>query len=705
MVDTGLMTVPEFVGDARGAEPAFLARVRLRAERRVLWMRSLWASGLMGPEQGLAITHGEVDHILTGPEKIAEAEAAFYENETLPQRLGEQIREADLQFGDDEAWGRLREAFDLSVAEIDLLSLCVAAQIDPMLRRVYGYLHDDANFSYATPLLAAQLFDSPAGPIFAPESNLVRWSLAQPLDNGGNGWAINAPWTADQFVVNWVTRSRAVDPALAQFIELLTADDLRSKSCLYPAQLAEMQTFVGALQKSGPVDASLVVGERQTPIRIELTGAQGAGKQTLAAQFCAARGGKLLAVDASLLAGDDDAAAATSRALRAARTARLEGATLYWRNVEGVNPKVWRALSGDVDLMLFGASAPLPQVPHELSARKVIGLPRLSRNARVALWETLTRASAPEVIAEWRLTPAEIVSLARVAPAGEQAVVEACRQMLYQAPGELFTSLVCPYTWDDIVLAPAVRRHLEEFTEQARLRTAVYEEWGFERLCPMGRGITALFAGASGTGKTMAAQVVARALGLQLYRVDLAGVMNKYIGETEKRLKLVFETCERADALLFFDEADALFGQRTEVKDAHDRFANIEIDYLLQRMEQFDGVAVLATNRKDDLDKAFLRRLRFIVDFLPPGPLERLAIWRRALVERAPGGEELLEEIDWEFLADKLNMTGADIKAAALGAAFLARAEGSRIGMRHVLAAARREMTKHGVMLRQGDLE
>jgi SpoVK/Ycf46/Vps4 family AAA+-type ATPase len=141
------------------------------------------------------------------------------------------------------------------------------------------------------------------------------------------------------------------------------------------------------------------------------------------------------------------------------------------------------------------------------------------------------------------------------------------------------------------------------------------------------------------------------------------------------------------------------------VKDAHDRFANIEIDYLLQRMEQFDGLAILATNRKNDIDKAFLRRLRFIVDFLEPGPAERLALWHHALLERAPGGQPLLDEIDWELLANKLTMTGADIKAAALAAAFLARTEGCRIGMRQILDAARREMTKHGVVLRHGDLE
>jgi SpoVK/Ycf46/Vps4 family AAA+-type ATPase len=185
--------------------------------------------------------------------------------------------------------------------------------------------------------------------------------------------------------------------------------------------------------------------------------------------------------------------------------------------------------------------------------------------------------------------------------------------------------------------------------------------------------------------------------------VDLSGVVNKYIGETEKRLKQVFDACERANVLLFFDEADALFGQRTQVKDAHDRFANIEIDYLLQRMEQFEGVAILATNRKGDLDKAFVRRIRFILDFSVPGPAERMALWQRVLLPRSPGGAELLDSIDFNFLAQKLSMTGAEITAAALCAAFLARGEGTRISMRHVLHAARREMSKNGVVMRMGD--
>jgi len=304
------------------------------------------------------------------------------------------------------------------------------------------------------------------------------------------------------------------------------------------------------------------------------------------------------------------------------------------------------------------------------------------------------------------MLPGEMAAALQTAPAGELALDQACRAFLRHAPGDLLTALPLPYTWNDIVLPTGLQTHLEELEQQVRLRHAVLDEWGFERLTPMGRGLSALFAGPSGTGKTMAAQVMARSLGLEIRRVDLSSVVNKYIGETEKRLKQVFDACERDKVILFFDEADALFGQRTQVKDAHDRFANIEINYLLQRMEQFDGLAILATNRKEDLDRAFLRRLRFIIDFLPPAPAERLRLWRLALPPKTPTGLDLWEPgIPFEKLAAELDLNGAGIKASALRAAFLARQEGSRIATRHIVAAVRREMQKQGQVLRGAELQ
>jgi uridine kinase len=676
-------------------EPVFLTRVRLRAQRRLLWLQKIWSPQLTEGAAGLAITPAEVDQIVMSPEERLADERSFYLGNDEARHLGDQIREIDQKAWPDAAWQQLRDQFDLSPEEIDLLTVAVAADFNPSLRRVYGYLHDDANLCYATQWVASCLFEWQQPNLLGPNSNLVKWRLASPLPEFKNRWAINVPWTADQFVTSWLAFGEPADDAIQTDIEIIHPGDLENKACLYQDQLAAMQSFVRAMRnRTSLPNRSCTV--------IEIVGAAGAGKRVLAAQLCATLGCGLIVADASALANVDTPAAEETIA-RVARLARLHGASIYWNGAEAVNSKVWKAAANLCDLMIFGCETP-PPLSDADAALQVVRLPRLTSSSRLDLWQSLTNEPAPPTITEWTLTPIEIVRAARVATAGPEMVLETCRQMLYQTPGELFVPLVCPYTWDDIVLTSNVRGHLAELEEQARLRRAVYEEWGFDKLVPLGRGITALFAGPSGTGKTMAAQVLARALKLELYRVDLAGVVNKYIGETEKRLKRVFDSCERANVLLFFDEADALFGQRTQVKDAHDRFANIEIDYLLQRMEQFDGLAILATNRKNDIDKAFLRRLRFIVDFLEPGPNERLALWHHALLERTPDGQPLLDEIDWEFLANKLTMTGADIKAAALAAAFRARGEGCRIAMRHVLDAARREMTKHGVVLRAGDL-
>jgi hypothetical protein len=568
----------------------------------------------------------------------------------------------------------------------------VTVEIDPWWRRVCGYLHDDASAAQATLWLAAGLFGWDRDVRLGPDSALVHWQLARPADNDANPWSTTAPWRADPHIVTWLFDGAAADPSLGAAAEPSAALD-----CLYPDVLAAMRQFADSVLEHDPA----------TPVAIELIGPDGSGRQTLAAQLAAASGKNgLFVADGRVLLGPGvPCNLASEHLIRAARSARLSDSILYWRSAEAVEARVWSLLDGAAQITIFGADAPFQANVHSRALRRIFKLPPLSRRQRCALWERLGSDDVPGPVSDWALTPGEIAKAASTAVASRDAVIEVCRAMLHQAPGELFVPLPCPYTWEDIVLTPTLRAHLEELEMQARLRYAVLEDWGFERLLPMGRGLTALFAGPSGTGKTMAAQVLARSLGMDLYRVDLAGVVNKFIGETEKRLKRVFDACERANVLLFFDEADALFGQRMQVTQAHDRFANIEIDYLLQRMEQFDGVAVLATNRKEDLDKAFWRRLRFIVDFLLPGPAERLELWRKSLPLRSPSGEEILGAIDWELLASKLSLTGADIKTAALGAAFLARAANSKITMQHVLNAVRRQMSKHGQVLRTGDLE
>ena len=502
-------------------------------------------------------------------------------------------------------------------------------------------------------------------------SALLRWRLAAPIE-AASAWLPGSGWRADPAVVLSVAAGHWRDPALDDFARRVTAADAAALPCLHPRALEQLLALAD-------------------PTEIELVGADGIGRQTLAAQYAATRGLDLLVVDSNALLAAGKMP--LELAVPVLRIARRSNAIAYWRDAEAVPAAIWTQARALGCVVMRGRRQPGP-------SGHAIMLDALPTRLRYAAWAHWSTAPAPTIVTTQRLTPAEIQRCAR---AGNGVDTEAMRLALRRAvpvQSELLTLLPCPYDWDDLVVHADLERQLREFETQVRLRWSVMEEWGFERIAHLGHGISALFGGPSGTGKTMAAQVVARALGLDLYRVDLAGVINKYVGETEKRLRDVFDACERAGALLFFDEADALFGSRMQAKEAHDRFANIEIDYLLQRIERFDGVAILATNRKNDLDPAFLRRLRFVVEFLAPRPAERLALWRRALLPEAPSGDVILDDIDWSYLAERLQLTGADIKSAALAAAFLARAEGERIGMRHVLAAAQRELTKHGATMR-----
>jgi hypothetical protein len=264
----------------------------------------------------------------------------------------------------------------------------------------------------------------------------------------------------------------------------------------------------------------------------------------------------------------------------------------------------------------------------------------------------------------------------------------ACREQHRRALDGLAYRLTPCHGWDDIVVSSDVRAQLRELADQVAGRNRVYDAWGFGARLARGRGITALFAGPSGTGKTMAAEILAEHLSLDLYRIDLAGLLSKYIGETEKNLRHIFDAAEQSGAILLFDEADALFGTRTEVRDSHDRYANIEINYLLQRMEDYTGLAILATNRRSSLDQAFMRRLRFVIDFPFPDAGSRRRLW-----ERVFPAEASLEGVEYGVLS-QLQVTGGNIRTIAINAAFLAAAEGSPIKMAHVMRAAGREYTK-----------
>ncbi|MBD2489984.1 ATP-binding protein [Aulosira sp. FACHB-615] len=265
---------------------------------------------------------------------------------------------------------------------------------------------------------------------------------------------------------------------------------------------------------------------------------------------------------------------------------------------------------------------------------------------------------------------------------------DTCRSQARSRLDELAQPIESGVTWDDLVLPEAQRQVLRDIAAHVRQRAKVYEQWGFGNKGGRGLGISALFAGASGTGKTMAAEVIANELRLDLYRIDLSQVVSKYIGETEKNLRRVFDAAEAGGAILLFDEADALFGKRSEVKDSHDRHANIEVGYLLQRMESYRGLAILTTNLKASLDQAFLRRIRFIVQFPFPDVTQRNEIWQRIFPQQTP-----TQDLDFSKLA-KLNVSGGNIRNIALNAAFLAADAGEAVEMKYILQAAKSEYAK-----------
>jgi SpoVK/Ycf46/Vps4 family AAA+-type ATPase len=257
------------------------------------------------------------------------------------------------------------------------------------------------------------------------------------------------------------------------------------------------------------------------------------------------------------------------------------------------------------------------------------------------------------------------------------------------------------YNWEDIILPKDTKEQLSEVSRYIKHRGTVYIDWGFDKKLSLGKGLNVLFCGPSGTGKTMAAEIIAKDAGLDLYKIDLSNVLSKYIGETEKNLNKIFGEAETSNAILFFDEADALFGKRSEVKDAHDRYANIEVGYLLQKMEEYEGIVILATNLQGNIDSAFLRRMQFVIEFPFPDEKLRFQIWNRIFPKEAP----LAEDVNYKFFSNRLKLAGGNIKNIALAAAFQAAEESCEIGMRQIMHATKREYQKIGKPFLKVDFE
>ena len=336
---------------------------------------------------------------------------------------------------------------------------------------------------------------------------------------------------------------------------------------------------------------------------------------------------------------------------------------------------------------------------------------------RLALWKHFLRSSpvadgemdVTTLAGQFTLTATQIrdamasardMAAQRGGPLHDQDLFAAARAHSNPHLSSLAQKIAPRYTWDDIVLPADQLALMHEIIATVRGRPVVLETWGVGQKLASSEGVTVLFAGPPGTGKTMAAEIIAAELGLELYKIDLSTVVNKYIGETEKNLGRIFDEASNSNAILFFDEADAIFGKRSEVKDAHDRYANIEVSYLLQRMETYDGVTVLATNMRANLDEAFTRRLQFAMDFPFPDEAYRLRIWQALF----PPGVPRADDLDLGLMARRFKLAGGNIRNIIVSAAFLAASDGGQLTMQHLLHGARRELQKMGRLVKEKEM-
>jgi hypothetical protein len=397
------------------------------------------------------------------------------------------------------------------------------------------------------------------------------------------------------------------------------------------------------------------------------------------------------------------------------REAILRGASLVVSPIDAVSATaadvVFRLARLPVPVVLTGVTTWDPDWSDEVPL--VVDAPRMTVAERTDLWRRelgtlMDGAEVSDIAAQYIFGPRQIAAAIQAATAtarlarGTSVTSDLRRGARSQnAAGlERLSRRIEPaVSWDDIVLPDKTLKQLRELTIRARHRERVLSDWRMRPGGGRGAGVTALFAGDSGTGKTMSAEVIAGSLGLDLYTVNLATVVDKYIGETEKNLERIFVEASRVNAVLLFDEADAIFGKRSEVRDAHDRYANIESAYLLQRMETFDGLAVLATNLRSNLDDAFTRRLDMVVDFPLPDASDRLALWQRCLAPPVPRDADL----DLEYYAKSFTLTGGNIRSAAITAAYLAAESGSAICDDHISAAIQQEYRKLGRLLPAND--
>jgi hypothetical protein len=587
----------------------------------------------------------------------------------------------------EERFAVLCDRLRINALDRAVMAVCVAPEIDLDLARSFETLYGDPTQSLATPRLAARLL---AGPGASDADVLVCFDRRAPLITSG---AVRLRGTGPL-----ADRSAVIAP---QITSHLLGSNLYDYTC------------GGRLRRINP--SALPLGRQQIVDRLTALRSRAPGPPLLvtgpdAALLLAAAGGQgLVMIDANSAATDDDLCADFALAAELEdRVAVIDG--LDELPPEGRNLAVERICTLPSRPAFCAAG---PREALALADRPVVEveIPEATVAEREAAWRAATgQRRVGDVAQRFRLEIGKVAEAAAAARAeaamagrdrlDDELLMRGARLASSRRVGELAELIPPGPTWADLVLPERQLAALHLLSSFLSHREQVLTDWSFAPVAGE-RGLTALFAGESGTGKTMASRVIGAAVGLDVYRIDLAGLFSKWVGETEKNLDRIFRTAHGANAVLLFDEADVVFGKRTEASDSGDRYANLETAYLLQRIERYDGVVVLATNLLRNMDEAFVRRLDVVVDFPPPQADTRRRLWRALLPDEAPVGDD----VDLDFLADRFELTGGGIRNCTLAAAFLAAEDGTSIGMSHVIRAVALEYAKLGRLTVEADFD
>ncbi|TDD52747.1 ATP-binding protein [Saccharopolyspora elongata] len=643
------------------------------------------------PYRGLYVTPDDVDRILASP---AKSWAATRDDDPAAAEL-DSLAAAVPEPGPRLL--RLAEDFGLATLDLELLLVAMAPDVDVRFEPLYGYLNDDVTRRRPTTGLALELCGVPAA-----GDGRFRFASGAPLVVGGL-LEVQEPERPA------LSRTlRVPDRVVAH---LLGNDDI-------DPHIARLAHFAHADPRSPDVLAKRIGSALDSGIRlVHLTGAEGALQ--VATDALAVSGRRALVLDAAELAGEPEPLPVLPALVR---EARLHRAGIVFGPLEALEREQARLLraivasAAGVPLFLHGSRSWDPAWSRQAPVSIRVAAPKPEQRART--WrQALAAAGDAAAVPESALVDALTGYRLDADQAGRAASVAAQLAALDARPVDLedlragvraqngaglerLAWRITPAVhWEDLVLPEPTHRHLAELAMRARHRDLVLGDWRMRPGGGRGRGVIALFAGESGTGKTMSAEVVAADLGMDLYVVDLSTVVDKYVGETEKNLERIFTEAVGVNGVLLFDEADAIFGKRSQVKDAHDRYANVESAFLLQRMETFDGIAILTTNLRANLDEAFTRRLDVIADFPMPGPEQRQALWDRCLGDAIPRAEDL----DLAFCAERFELAGGSIRSCAITAAYLAAEADRPVGMDELITAVRQEYGKLGRLVLESE--